>query len=182
MKTADRGARRTIGGTGGVQHRSRFDVITELVAGSGPSSGLWPGRRRVPRALVNEYIVSDISADSFGNRARLEPGSPDLPPASQLFAPGRKSPEPAPIQAKLRRLLNAITDLNAETWREGPHTILERYLELTGTVLDLLGANTPDAHRAVANIGSFLRFAADWQKAHLKGTLGDFVDYLDAYQ
>ena len=49
-------------------------------------------------------------------------------------------------------------------------------------MLDLLGANTPDAHRAVANIGSFLRFAADWQQAHPKGNLGGFVDYLDAYQ
>ena len=49
-------------------------------------------------------------------------------------------------------------------------------------MLDLLGAGTPDAHRAVANIGSFLRFAADWQQAHAKGHLGGFVDYLNAYQ
>ena len=89
---------------------------------------------------------------------------------------------PADLRAKLRRLLTAIDELHDETWREGPHTILERYLELTGTVIDLLGANTPDAHRAVANIGSFLRFAADWQQAHPKGNLGGFVDYLDAYQ
>ncbi|MDQ6682703.1 MAG: PD-(D/E)XK nuclease family protein, partial [Chloroflexota bacterium] len=32
------------------------------------------------------------------------------------------------------------------------------------------------------NIGSFLRFAADWQEAHPRGNLGGFVDYLDAYQ
>ena len=34
----------------------------------------------------------------------------------------------------------------------------------------------------VANIASFLRFAADWQAAHPQGTLAGFVDYLDAYQ
>ena len=85
-------------------------------------------------------------------------------------------------RAKLRRLLAAIAELNAETWRAGPHTILERFLELTGQVLDLVAANTAEAHRAVANIGSFLRFAADWQAAHPNGTLGGFVDYLDAYQ
>lgn len=88
----------------------------------------------------------------------------------------------APIRSKLRRLLAAVQELNDQTWKEGPHTILERWLERTGTVLDLLGANTADAHRAVANIGSFLRFAADWQQAHPKGNLGDFVNYLDAYQ
>jgi len=87
-----------------------------------------------------------------------------------------------PIRAKLRRLLSAVGELNDLTWREGPHTILERWLERTGTVLDLLGADTADAHRAVANIGSFLRFASDWQQAHPNGTLGGFVDYLDAYQ
>ena len=88
----------------------------------------------------------------------------------------------AALRSKLRRLLTALQELHDLTWREGPHTILERWLERTGTVLDLLGADTADAHRAVANIGSFLRFASDWQQAHPSGTLGGFVDYLDAYQ
>ena len=34
----------------------------------------------------------------------------------------------------------------------------------------------------VANIASFLRFAADWQREHPQGSLAGFVDYLDAYQ
>ncbi len=92
------------------------------------------------------------------------------------------TPTEAATKAKLRRLLDTIEELHPATTRQGPHTILERYLELTGQVLDLLGAGTTDAHRAVANIGSFLRFAADWQTAHPKGTLLGFVDYLDAYQ
>ena len=36
--------------------------------------------------------------------------------------------------------------------------------------------------RTVANIASFLRFAADWQAANPSGTLAGFVAYLDAYQ
>ena len=75
------------------------------------------------------------------------------------------TPTEAATKAKLRRLLATIEELHPQTTRQGPHTILERYLELTGQVLDLLGANTTDAHRAVANIGSFLRFAADWRTA-----------------
>ena len=53
---------------------------------------------------------------------------------------------------------------------------------MTGQVLDLVSVGTTDAHRMVANIASFMRFAADWQAAHTQGTLGDFVAYLDAYQ
>jgi DNA helicase-2/ATP-dependent DNA helicase PcrA len=136
-----------------------YDVITALV-------GTGPGLRQGAGATVTDYVVSDISADSFDNRDRREPGTSDSPA----------------LQTKLRRLLTTLDELHAETWREGPHTILERYLELTDTVLDLVAAQTADAHRATANIGSFLRFAADWQKAHPKGSLGEFVNYLDAYQ
>ena len=63
-------------------------------------------------------------------------------------------------------LLAAIEELNPLTWREGPYTILERYLERTGLVLDLLAAGTLEAKRSVVNIASFMRFAADWQAAN----------------
>ena len=86
------------------------------------------------------------------------------------------------LRAKLRRLLDVIEELQPETWRVGPFTILQRYLELTGQVLDMVAVGSTDAHRIVANIASFLRFAADWQAEHPDGNLGGFVDYLDAYQ
>ncbi len=35
-----------------------------------------------------------------------------------------------PLRAKLRNLLAAIEELNPWTRRDGPHTILERFLEL----------------------------------------------------
>ena len=50
---------------------------------------------------------------------------------------------PPTLRAKLRMLLGAIEELNPLTWREGPYTILERYLERTGVVLDLLAAGDP---------------------------------------
>ncbi len=89
---------------------------------------------------------------------------------------------PALTRAKLRQLLGAIDELNPLTFREGPHTILERYLERTGQVLSLIAADTLEAKRTVTNIASFMRFAADWQEANPRGTLAVFVDYLDAYQ
>jgi DNA helicase-2/ATP-dependent DNA helicase PcrA len=86
------------------------------------------------------------------------------------------------LRAKLRILLAAIEELNPLTWREGPFTILERYLERSGTVLDLLAAGTLEAKRSVVNIASFMRFASDWQAENPARTLADFVDYLDAYK
>lgn len=88
----------------------------------------------------------------------------------------------AGTRAKLRQLLGALDELNPLTFREGPHTILGRYLERTGQVLDLIAADTLESKRTVANIASFLRFAADWQAANPKGTLNGFVAYIDAYQ
>ena len=89
---------------------------------------------------------------------------------------------PALTRAKLRQLLAALDELTPLTFREGPHTILERFLERTGVVLDLIAADTLEAKRIVTNIASFMRFAADWQAANHAGTLSGFVAYLDAYQ
>jgi DNA helicase-2/ATP-dependent DNA helicase PcrA len=85
-------------------------------------------------------------------------------------------------RAKLRRLLRTIDALAPRTWREGPFTLLEEYVATTSVVFDLLGLDSLEAKRMVANIGSFMRFAQDWQAEHPRGTLAGFVDYLDAYR
>ncbi len=91
-------------------------------------------------------------------------------------------PVPASLRAKLRRVQEVLDGLHPLTWREGPHTVTERYLERTGTVLDLLSAGTLEARRAVVNIASFLRFSAAWQEGNPQRSLADFVGYLDAYK
>ncbi len=85
-------------------------------------------------------------------------------------------------RAKLRRLLETIDELAPQTWREGPYTLLERFLERTGQILDLIGADTRESQRIAVNLASFLRFTNDWQTAFPSGHLNQFVDYLDAYQ
>jgi DNA helicase-2/ATP-dependent DNA helicase PcrA len=89
---------------------------------------------------------------------------------------------PAETRAKLRRLVAVLEELAPLTWREGPFTIVERFLERSGQVLDLIAVDTLEAHRMVANIASFLRFASDWQGANPNGNLAGFVAYLDAYR
>jgi ATP-dependent DNA helicase UvrD/PcrA len=94
---------------------------------------------------------------------------------------GEREVDPG-LRSKLRQVRAAIDELNPLVYREGPHTILERYLERTAVVLDLISTGTREAQRSVANIASFVRFAADWQRAEPSGTLAGFVAYLDAYQ
>ena len=65
-----------------------------------------------------------------------------------------------------------LEDLAARTWREGPFTVLEEYVARTGLVLDLLAIDSLEAKRTIANIGSFMRFAQDWQAEHPRGCLG----------
>ncbi|HEY7827175.1 MAG TPA: ATP-dependent helicase, partial [Candidatus Limnocylindrales bacterium] len=85
-------------------------------------------------------------------------------------------------RAKLRRLLETIDELAPETWREGPYTLLERFVERTGQILDLIGADTRESQRIAVNLASFLRFTNDWQSAFPTGHLNQFVDYLDVYK
>jgi DNA helicase II / ATP-dependent DNA helicase PcrA len=99
---------------------------------------------------------------------------PDVPTRSIDVGPGTR--------AKLRRLLETIDDLAPQTWREGPFTLLERFIERTGQILDLISADTRDSQRVAVNLASFLRFTNDWQTAFPAGHLNQFVDYLDAYQ
>jgi DNA helicase-2/ATP-dependent DNA helicase PcrA len=123
----------------------------------------------VPTTGANGADGGDAQADA------TEP-APAAPPAERVL-------ELAPAtRAKLRRLLDTLDELVPETPREGPFTILERYIERTGMLLDLLSADTLESKRAVANVASFMRFAADWQREHPTSTLCDFVNYLDAYQ
>jgi DNA helicase II / ATP-dependent DNA helicase PcrA len=126
------------------------------------------------RHLVD--VVREIVASGVVRVDRLDNGD-----AADRASKTEQAVDPA-TRAKLRRLIDALEELTPLTWREGPFTILERYVERTGQVLDLIAADSLEAKRTVANIASFLRFAADWQGANPHGTLAGFVDYLDAYQ
>ena len=128
--------------------------------------------RRHLLQVVREIVGSGRIAEDRAEEAD-EP-APTQAPAIVAVAPA--------TQAKLRRLLGVLDELQERAWRDGPLTILDRYLELGGQVLDMMAVDTTDAHRIVANIASFMRFAADWQSVHPTGTLAEFVDYLGAYQ
>ncbi len=104
-------------------------------------------------------------------------------PSGPAGRPATRDVEIGPgTRARLRRLLETIDDLSPMTWREGPFSVLERFVERTGQFLDLIGADTRESQRIALNLASFLRFASDWQAAFPGGHLSQFVDYLDAYK
>lgn len=115
-------------------------------------------------------------------RAIVGTGQLSLDLAADEGTPGADPTADPALRARLRRVLGVLDELQPRAWREGPRTIVDRFLERSGQVLDLIAADTADAHRAVVNLASFLRFVADWQRANPRGSLADFVAYLDAYQ
>ena len=92
------------------------------------------------------------------------------------------SPRPAPFGLGSGVPSNCSTSSTAPPGGRVPSRCSSTSSEVSGTVADLLAVDTLEARRAVANVASLLRFAADWQREHPAGTLAAFVAYLDAYQ
>ncbi len=142
-------------------------------AAGGPGSGEGAGCAGVPLLTPTIDLASPVDIGA----TMAEGGAP----SPRHPATAREPVDPR-TRAKLRRLLETLEELTPLTWREGPFTILERLLERTSQVLDLVATDSLAAMRMVSNIASFLRFAHDWQTEHPEGSLAGFVDYLDAYK
>jgi superfamily I DNA/RNA helicase/RecB family exonuclease len=169
--------------------RHLIEVVREVVDS---------GQVEVDRARpTDEEVPPDPAAalmsatdEGLGGGLALQPPTPDLRSISGTAEPSAAQPPldtrrvhlPADARAKLRRFLRTIDELTPRTWRDGPFMVLEDFVVKTGIVFDLLELDSLPAKRTVANIGSFMRFAHDWQAEHPLGSLSGFVDYLDAYQ
>ncbi len=86
------------------------------------------------------------------------------------------------LRVKLERVMDLFDELTPRAHREGAFTLLEAYLTRTSLLYDLIATGTVEAQRSVLVIARFMRFVADWQREHLRSSLGDFVAYLDLYQ
>jgi superfamily I DNA/RNA helicase/RecB family exonuclease len=88
----------------------------------------------------------------------------------------------ARLRVKLDRLMGLVDELVPRGRRDGPFAVLEDVLVRTNMLHDLIAVETPDAQRTVLALARFMRFVADWQSAHPRDSLADFVAYLDVYQ
>lgn len=158
--------------------RHLVDVIREVVAS---------GELEVDRPRTDGSPAPTApDGDENGGGLALQTKPVDLTAASDGTPPPVRATSRVPLapatRARLRRLLLTLDELTPRTWRDGPSSVLEEYVTRTGLILDLVALDTVEAKRMVANIGSFMRFAHDWQAEHPRGTLAGFADYLDAYQ
>src|SRR5512141_918179 len=88
----------------------------------------------------------------------------------------------ARLRIKLERLISLLNELVPRGQRDGPFAVLEDYLVRTNLLHDLIAVETPDAQRTVLSLARLMRFVADWQQAHPRDSLGQFVAYLDLYE
>src|SRR4051794_10191987 len=88
----------------------------------------------------------------------------------------------ARLRIKLERVEALINELVPRAQRDGPFSVLDDLLVRTNMLHDLIAVETVEAQRSVLAIARFMRFVADWQQAHPRETLTDFVAYLDIYQ
>ncbi len=88
----------------------------------------------------------------------------------------------AGLRTKLERLAACFDDLVPRAYREPPRVILDEYLARTGLLEDLLAVGTPTATRSVLALARLMRFVAEWGSDRPRGTLADFVGFLDRYQ
>jgi DNA helicase-2/ATP-dependent DNA helicase PcrA len=138
-----------------------------------------------PLATDPTLVIDSGAEDGAAGGLALQPKPIEVGEVSVGSSRPRQTQriEVAPLtRAKLRRLLETLDELTPMTWRDPPLNVLERFVERTGLILDLVAVDTLESKRMVANLASFLRFAADWQEEHPQGSLAGFVDYLDAYQ
>ncbi len=103
-------------------------------------------------------------------------------------ADGQIGTEPTPDAAgtmllvKLDRLFGCLDELIPRGPREGPFTLLQEYLTRTKVLHDLIAAETLEAQRNLLAIAKVMRFVSAWQAENPRGSLLDFVSYLDMYQ
>jgi superfamily I DNA/RNA helicase/RecB family exonuclease len=88
----------------------------------------------------------------------------------------------ARLRVKLERVIALVDELVPRAQREGPFAVLEDFLVRTNLLHDLIAVETVEAQRSVLAIARFMRFVADWQAAHPRDSLSDFIAYLDIYQ
>lgn len=154
-------------------HQAAADILREGSISNGT------GAARVPPAPVIERMATlwadaefdDGEAQTVRERRSREQRSQQ-----------RREQLDARLRVKLERAIALVDELVPRAQREGPFAVLEEFLVRTNLLHDLIAVETVEAQRSVLAIARFMRFVADWQEAHPRDTLSDFVAYLDIYQ
>jgi superfamily I DNA/RNA helicase/RecB family exonuclease len=143
---------------------------------------------------VPEVEVVSPAAEDPGPGLTLW-ASDELSPAGTGASPGPRPPRTreqrsawrreqldARLRARLQRVLGVLDPLVPRARRDGPFELLEEYLVRTNLLHDLIATGTPEAQRSVLGVARLMRLVSDWQRSHPRGSLSEFVVWLDMYQ
>ncbi|HEY8135641.1 MAG TPA: ATP-dependent DNA helicase, partial [Candidatus Limnocylindrales bacterium] len=128
------------------------------------------------RAALGQTLWTDADFDE------REPETVRQRRTREQRAVWRREQLDARLRVKLERLLGLLNELVPRGQRDGPFAVLEDFMVRTNLLHDLIAVETPDAQRAVLALARLMRFVADWQVAHPRDSLGQFVAYLDLYE
>jgi superfamily I DNA/RNA helicase/RecB family exonuclease len=154
-------------------HQAAADILRERrIGGSAASPALpnAPVAEPLP-TLWDESQFDESEAQTVRDRRGREQRSQQ-----------RREELDARLRVKLERVDELVNELVPRAQRDGPFSVLEDFLVRTNMLHDLIAIETVEAQRTVLAVARFMRFVADWQEAHPRETLTDFVAYLDIYQ
>jgi len=158
-------------------HQAASDILREGRIGGGvesaASSPVAPAAAPVVErvTLWDESEFNETEAQTVRDRRSREQRSQQ-----------RRQQLDARLRVKLQRVDELVNELVPRAQRDGPFAILEDFLVRTNLLHDLIAVETVESQRTVLAVARFMRFVADWQQAHPRETLIDFVAYLDVYQ
>jgi superfamily I DNA/RNA helicase/RecB family exonuclease len=128
------------------------------------------------RAALGQTLWNDADFDE------QEPETVRQRKSRAQRAEWRREELDARLRVKLERLMSLLNELVPRGQRDGPFAVLEDFMVRTNLLHDLIAVETPDAQRSVLALARLMRFVADWQAAHPRDSLGQFVAYLDLYE
>ena len=157
-------------------YQAAVDILREgeISVSEPPAAGL--ANNATLRAALGPTLWTDADFDE------REPETVRQRRGREQRAIWRREQLDARLRVKLERLLSLLNELVPRGQRDGPFAVLEDFMVRTNLLHDLIAVETPDAQRTVLALARLMRFVADWQVAHPRDSLGQFVTYLDLYE
>ncbi len=157
-------------------HEAASDILREGKIGGGPEAATTPTFAAPPPIVERVTLWEDADfAEQEAQTVRERRGR-------EQRSQERREQLDARLRVKLERVEALVNELVPRAQRDGPFAVLEDFLVRTNLLHDLIAIETVEAQRTVLGVARFMRFVADWQGAHPREALTDFVAYLDVYQ
>jgi DNA helicase-2/ATP-dependent DNA helicase PcrA len=159
-------------------YQAALDILREgeISVSDPPDAGLVADAARRAGAPTAQTLWTDADFDETAPETVKQRRN------REQRAQWRREQLDARLRVRLERLIELLNQLVPRAQRDGPFAVLEDFLVRTNLLHDLIAIETPEAQRTVLAVARLMRFVADWQGAHPRDSLAQFIGYLDIYQ